>query len=418
MSVTLPAGALARVLDGATSQRVERVLELLGERVHLFPATHEHEWSAQCPLHSADGYHLTVSISGDGLIQLVCDKECALSAIAAAVGLAGEDLTDPVSTDDGVAPEFSDDNLAIEFTKRHGERYRFTAKWGKWHRWSRGVWVEDTTLAVFDQARLVLRELAATCEKKTTATMITSARTIASVERLARADRTHAATVEQWDADIWSLNTPGGVVNLKNGELRSARHQDYMTRQTAAAPGNARPALWHQFLEKVTDQNAELISYLQRVAGYCLTGSTEEHAMFFLHGKGGNGKGTYVNTIAGLLNSYARQAPMSMFTASKFDQHPTELAMLHGARLVNAQETDKGRRWAEAKIKSLTGGDMVSARFMRMDHFEYLPQFKLLIAANDKPHLTNVDNAMRRRFNLVPFTVDIQETERIFAIQD
>ena len=94
---------------------------------------------------------------------------------------------------------------------------------------------------------------------------------------------------------------------------------------------------------------------------------------------------------------------METFTASISDRHPTELAMLRGARLVTATETEEGRAWAEARIKQMTGGDPVSARFMRQDFFTYVPQFKLLIAGNHRPALRNVDEAARRRFNIVPF---------------
>jgi putative DNA primase/helicase len=105
-------------------------------------------------------------------------------------------------------------------------------------------------------------------------------------------------------------------------------------------------------------------------------------------------------------------APIETFTASRNDRHPTELAGLHGARLVTAIETQEGRRWDESKIKSLTGGDTISARFMRQDFFDYAPQFKLIIAGNHKPGLRSVDEAIRRRFNLIPFTVTIPPEER------
>ena len=124
--------------------------------------------------------------------------------------------------------------------------------------------------------------------------------------------------------------------------------------------------------------------------------------MFFGYGTGGNGKGVFVNTVSGVMGDYATTAPMETFIASQSDRHPTELAGLRGARLVTAQETEEGRRWAESKIKALTGGDPIAARFMRQDFFEYSPQFKLLIVGNHKPGLRGVDEAMRRRMNLIP----------------
>ena len=102
--------------------------------------------------------------------------------------------------------------------------------------------------------------------------------------------------------------------------------------------------------------------------------------------------------------AYATTAPMDTFVASRTDRHPTDLAMLRGARLVAVSETEEGRTWAESKIKQLTGGDRVTARFMRQDFFSFVPQLKLIIISNHKPRLHNVDAAMRRRINIIPFT--------------
>ena len=162
----------------------------------------------------------------------------------------------------------------------------------------------------------------------------------------------------------------------------------------------------------MTDGKPELAEYLQRIAGYSLTGSTQEHAMFFLYGLGANGKTTFLNAITQAAGDYHRTAPIETFTASSIDRHPTDLAGLRGARLVTAVETEEGRRWAESRIKLLTGGDKIAARFMRQDFFEYIPQFKLIIAGNHKPTLRAVDEAIRRRLNLIPFTVTIPPDER------
>jgi len=178
------------------------------------------------------------------------------------------------------------------------------------------------------------------------------------------------------------------------------------------APSYARCPRWHRFLDEITAGDVELQAFLGRIAGYVLTGSTREHALFFLYGTGANGKGTFLNTLTGILGDYARIAGMDTFTETSSDRHPTELAMLRGARLVTAQETDEGRRWAESRIKALTGGDPITDRFMRQDFFTYTPQFKLLIAGNHKPGLRNIDEAIRRRFHLLPFTVRIPPERR------
>ena len=123
-------------------------------------------------------------------------------------------------------------------------------------------------------------------------------------------------------------------------------------------------------------------------------------------------KSVFLSTLSALLADYAKTAPTSSFTASLTEQHPTDLAGLRGARFVTAIETEEGAKWAEAKIKSLTGGDKIAARFMRCDFFEFTPAFKLVIAGNHKPGLCSVDEAIRRRLHLVPFTETIPENER------
>ena len=108
------------------------------------------------------------------------------------------------------------------------------------------------------------------------------------------------------------------------------------------------------------------------MAGYCLTGVTTEHALFFLYGTGANGKSVFVNTLTAILGDYATVAAMDMFMATHGERHPTDMAGLRGARLVTSIETEQGRRWAESKLKALTGGDKITARFMRQDFFEFI----------------------------------------------
>jgi putative DNA primase/helicase len=202
--------------------------------------------------------------------------------------------------------------------------------------------------------------------------------------------------------------------DLRTGIGRPPDPLDYITKKTAcrcAPPGTPHPQ-WTKFLNRVTNDNAELADFLKRWCGYCCTGFTSEHVFVFAYGTGANGKSTFVNTIHGIMGSYATIADMSTFLASNSERHPTDLAKLRGARLVVAIETQKGRRWDETKIKTLTGGDKITARFMRQDFFDYTPTFKLLICGNHKPRLSSVDEAIRRRLLLVPFTVQIPLAER------
>jgi putative DNA primase/helicase len=321
------------------------------------------------------------------------------------LGVAGEE---PHPEQSQRAPPDSDEQLALRFAERHARELRFVAGWGAWMKWDGQVWRKDETLEAFCLARTVCREAAAVSNKGMS---LASARTRAAVVSLAREDRRLAATVDQWDTDPLLLNTPAGMVDLRTGKLRLATPEDYLTKKTAVGPGNDCP-LWLSFLDRVTGKDADFVSYLQRLAGYFLTGSTKEHALFFAYGKGANGKSVFINTLAGVLGSYATNSAMETFTATPGDRHPTELAMLQGARLVTAVETDEGARWAESKIKVMTGGDKITARYMRQDFFTYEPQFKLLIAGNHKPRLRSVDEAITRRFHLLPFNVTIPKAER------
>ena len=205
-----------------------------------------------------------------------------------------------------------------------------------------------------------------------------------------------------------------GTIDLNTGLTHAPDRLDYITQKAGcrAAPRGTPHPIWSAFLDRITDHDKELERFLQRYIGYCMTGATYEHCFVFAYGTGANGKGVFLNTICKVFGDYATVADMATFIDSKNDRHPTELAKLRGARLVVAQETQQGRSWDEAKIKAITGGDKQTARFMRQDFFDFYPTFKLFIAGNYKPNLKNVDEAMRRRLLLVPFTVQIPPAER------
>lgn len=315
-------------------------------------------------------------------------------------------------------PIDSEDSLALDFVDVHVGELRHCEEWGKWLRWNDTRWQADRTSGAYNLVRKHLRKLGGGMHPQD-ARKILSGKTVAAVERMAKTDPRIATEAAVWDADPWLLNTPGGVVDLRTCVIREARRADHMTKSTAVAPGGECPT-WRAFLQRALASDADLISFVQRMLGYSLTGDTREQALFFLYGQGGNGKGVLLNSVAGILADYAKTAPMATFTdsANAGDRHPTDLAGLRGARFVMASETEKGRKWAEAKIKSLTGGDPIAARFMGRDFFEYVPTFKLVIAGNHKPRLGTVDEAIRRRMNMVPFTVQIPEHERDKALPE
>jgi putative DNA primase/helicase len=317
----------------------------------------------------------------------------------------------PLQSEADAPPRFSDIDLALRFVDLEADRLRYVADWGKWLRWDGQCWRFDTTLAVFDLARRLCQGEAAKCNKANAKKMIASAKTVAAVVTLARADRRIAATFDQWDADPWLINTPDGGVDLRLGVKRPHRPEDYMTKMTAVWLRGDCP-LFLKFLDRIMGGDQELIPYLQRLFGYCTTGDTSEQAIFFNHGDGQNGKGVLMSTVSGILGDYCHATPIETFTETKNDRHPTELARLHRIRLVTATETEAGRYWAESRLKEVTGGEKIPARFMHKDFFEYLPNFKPIISGNYKPRLRSVGVAMRRRVNLIPFAVTIPDDEK------
>jgi phage/plasmid-associated DNA primase len=186
----------------------------------------------------------------------------------------------------------SEDALALDFTARYADELRYVAPWGKWMHWTGTRWKFEDTLMTFDLARKVGREFATTFKNA----QLAKAHIVAAIEKLARADRHHAATVVQWDADAWLVNTPAGVIDLQSGDTMPHEPSLYMTKQMSVGPEGECP-LWLAFLDRVTAGDTELAAYLQRIAGYCMTGCTRDHAMFFLYGTGANGKGVFLNTL-------------------------------------------------------------------------------------------------------------------------
>jgi putative DNA primase/helicase len=317
------------------------------------------------------------------------------------------------------ADPLTEDALALRFSERHENDLRYVAAKNQWFKWDGMRWRPEPTFLAFDLARESCRADAETYGNGKPPAV--TAQMVAAVERMAKADRRQAATLDQFDADEWlfSSATEGDMLtaqtfDLRNGTSRSPDPGSFITKKTAcaaASPGAPHP-LWSAFLNKITADNVELQSFLQRFMGYCCTGATDEHVFIFAYGTGANGKSTFINTILKVFGDYATVADVGTFIASHHERHPTDMAKLHGARLVVAQETQKGRQWDEAKIKTMTGGDKITARFMRQDFFDFTPRFKLFITGNHKPRLENVDEAMRRRLLLVPFVVQIPPEER------
>lgn len=340
-------------------------------------------------------------------------------------------------------PDLSHDQLALDLSKAgFGKDARYVAQWTKWCFWDGSRWAKDERLthvtATRDFLRAKAQKLLEWADKKAAAIvaaeeddadktvkailqfakdnakMLRQSSCVTAVESLARSNADLTATPTQFDADPMLLGTPAGTVDLATGMTRPPERLDYITRQCAVVPapeGSPCPT-WDKFLHRVMDGDLEMVAFLQRIVGYALTGHTSEHKLFFLFGTGRNGKSVFVNTIFGLFGDYAKRAPSQTFLESHGDRHPTDLAGLQGARLVAGSELPAGKAWNESIIKDLTGGDIITARFMRGDFFDYKPQFTLFIAGNHQPAIKTTDEAMRARIVMIPFAVTIPEHER------
>ncbi|MCA8882132.1 MAG: bifunctional DNA primase/polymerase [Rhodobacteraceae bacterium] len=343
-------------------------------------------------------------------------------------------------------PDLSHDHLALDLGARSWDaNARHVALWGKWLFWNGKHWRRDETLEHLSRTRDFLRtratELQTWADREAAslehregtgkarklkrwardqAKVLRSSATVVAVSNLARANVGSAVTHEAFDASGFLVGTPGGTVDLRTGALRAARREDMISRVTACAPADAstRPSLWLRFLSEVLQGDQDTIAFLQRAAGYALTGSTAEHKLLFLHGSGRNGKSLILNTLLHIWGDYGRRVPASTFLNSQTERHPTDIAGLQGARLAIASELPRGKSWDEAVIKDLTGGDRMTARFMRQDYFEFDPQLTLMIAGNTQPSFRGVDEAIRSRVILVPFSVIIPPERRDLALPE
>ncbi len=225
---------------------------------------------------------------------------------------------------------------------------------------------------------------------------------------LAKADDSIAVLPEQLDCDPWLLTVNNGTLDLCAGKLCPHDPKDLITKLAPVAyDPHSRCPKWLEFLSMIMNQRNSLVAFLRRAFGSCLTGVTSDKAMFILYGAGGeNGKSTMVDVFQSILGDYAIRTPTETFLRKKEGAIPNDIARLKGARFVWASENERGSRLSESLIKEMTGGDKMTARFMRGEFFEFYPEFKPWLATNHKPQIRG-DQAIWRRLKLVPFDVSI-----------
>lgn len=309
------------------------------------------------------------------------------------------------------------------FAARVFGRYVFVHGWDCWRVWDGRRLAADGTRQVVAEAILTVRAMhaeAATVEDDGARKALVrhalaseSSRGLEAMLRLASAHPDLAVKAEDLDANPWLLNVENGTLDLRAASLHPASAQNLITR---LAPVTFDPAalcpLWDAFLRRITGGNERLRGFLQRAAGYSLTGDVTEHALFIPYGSGANGKSTFLEVLLGILGDYAKPAAPGLLMRSRENRNEEATAELHGIRLATGQETGVDQALDEPRLKLLTGGDTVSARRLYSARFEFRPTHKLWLATNHRPRVRGGDDGVWRRLKLIPFDQVIAEHER------
>jgi putative DNA primase/helicase len=222
--------------------------------------------------------------------------------------------------------------------------------------------------------------------------------------KLARSEKLLADDGRNWDSDPWLLGVANGVVDLRTGNLRPGTPEDRITLHTDISfDPDAQCPRWIRFQAEVFDDDSELIAYVRRAVGYSLTGETSEQSFFCNHGDGANGKTTFLNAVRHVFGDYASNLPFSAFELTARSAISNDVATLPGKRFVTAIETDESARLNEARIKALTGGDLITARRLYGEYFTFKPLAKFWLAFNHRPLVSDDSHGFWRRVHLIPF---------------
>jgi putative DNA primase/helicase len=304
----------------------------------------------------------------------------------------------------------------------HGKHIRYCNEKAEWLVYDGKRWLSDKTRYLETLAKDVVTgmfdEASAISDDDKRKKVMDVVKRFASHNKLqaminvARSDRRVSIMEEQLDQNPWLLNCQNGTLDLRTGTLAPHRIDDLITRISPSVfDPDAKCPLWDRFLDRIMAGNTQLISFLQRVVGYALTDDTREQVIFFLYGRGANGKTTFIEVIRTLLGDYAQQADFTTFLKKKNDAARNDIARLKGARFVSAAEVGAGRQLDEVLIKHLAGGDRVAARFLFKEFMEFASSFKIFLAGNHKPVVKGTDDGIWRRIRLIPFSVRIPDDE-------
>jgi putative DNA primase/helicase len=316
-----------------------------------------------------------------------------------------------------------DSGNAERFHAIFGDDFRYHRDSGTWLRWNGIRWVSgnDEVIQSFIQAMRLLAKQATAMADHKAADLVTKhafkscdLHKVKAGLELARSIPKVSVTSSMLDHDAMLVCAENAVIDLRTGLTVPPNRSHLITKQigTHYDPDATCP-LWLSFLDTVTGGDRELMVFLQMAVGYTLTGLTSEQCLFFLHGRGQNGKGVFTSTIEALLGDYSQTAPESLFVVNRNGGGiPNDLARLVGCRLSVAAELDEGAAFAESRLKSLTGSDTITARFLHKEYFDFAPTHKFWISGNHKPAIRGTDTGIWRRIRLIPFTVTIPDEKK------
>ncbi|MFE3449644.1 phage/plasmid primase, P4 family [Nonomuraea sp. NPDC059194] len=315
----------------------------------------------------------------------------------------------------------SDDGNALQLVDRFGDVIRYCPERGRWLAWTgtRWEWQPIGGGLVREYGKRIARglpeadKLAVAHKRKALGAVGTGA-----MLAQAQTDVRIVISFDELDNQPWELNTPSGIVDLRTGTLGPADATKLHTKVTACSPDAAAdPARWHEFLADTFGGDTQLVAYLQRLIGYSATGSVAKHVLPFCVGTGGNGKGVFLEALVAVLGDYATTAPSGFLMAKASIQHETEIARLAGMRMVVCSEVADDDRFDEVKVKQLTGGDTLTARFMRQDHFTFKPSHHLWLMGNHQPSVRAGGRAFWRRLRLIPFLHEVEPEKVVDDLQ-
>jgi putative DNA primase/helicase len=346
-----------------------------------------------------------------------------------------------------ISPRCTDAANADEFQKRHGSGYRYVIEWDAWLAWNGKRWQRTgAAVRVFRAVITTARECYAETKEKIggleeelrVARLKDKKDDVERLEGLIKwqtyllkwheqsqnASKVSACiqvlrtllqlNIAELDACPWYFNVDNGTVDLRTAELLEHTREHFITQISAIEwDESAQCAQWDEFLKSAMGGDMALVLYLQRLIGYALTAETREHVLLFLWGGGRNGKSTFLRTIQALFGEYGCAAPRDLLFQPKGGStpHPSELARLYGKRLAVGAELGEHHRFDEAKVKDLTGGDVIACRRMNEDWWEYKPTHTLFLAGNHKPSVSGDDLGIWRRIRLIPWTVTVTEAD-------